>query len=492
MRKLTFVAIALFAVVACTKKGDKTEKEPQGAKVVAKEPAPVTPKTVPTTSSSPEAKAAFETGMNLMLNARMTESPPHFKKAIELDGSFPQAHAMLGVVTPGPEGMVLLDKATQLGSTLPEAEQSWIAGFRLARSGDEAGAVAAWKKAAELAPDDWRVLIQLGIDANNHSDHATAKAMFDKVAQMKPDLANVHNGLAYANAGLREWDAAIAAAKKQVELLPKEPNPQDTLGEIQLMAGKLEDSEKSFQAAIALEPKFAFAWQGVALARAYRGDFKGAAEASTQRIGASEPNDKVDAGIDSALFAAAGGKPADGVAMLDAIDKDPANAKVPATAFVAMDRGFLLQQAGKYADAAKAFADAVKRTETLPGLAKTQIARRQAIGLLRNAALAGKPTADADKLVAVTATNLTSPAAKSANAYAKGLAAWAKTGAKDAVVELASCDLTFVACRYDLAVAQRKAGDAAAADATEKQLTATFVRDAGAVYFRSLIAKPTK
>ena len=71
MKKLTFVAIALFAV-ACTKKGDKTDKEPQGTKVVAKEPAPVAPKTVPTTSSSPEAKAEFETGVNLLINARPT------------------------------------------------------------------------------------------------------------------------------------------------------------------------------------------------------------------------------------------------------------------------------------------------------------------------------------------------------------------------------------------------------------------------------------
>ena len=257
-----------------------------------------------------------------------------------------------------------------------------------------------------------------------------------------------------------------------------------------MAANKLEDSEKSFQQAVTMQPKFTVALQGVALTRAYRGDWKGAAVASNTRLTTSTVrDDKVDATIDLAWFAAASGKTADAYALLAGLDKDPENAQAPAYAAAALDRGKLLQFDGKYDDAAKAFAEGVKRTEKLPGLAKVNAERTNAIGLLRNAALAGKPAADADKLVAVTEQGATTPLAKSFNSWAKGLAAWAKTGAKDAVVELAKCDRTAVGCRYDLAAAQAKAGDAAAAAATTKEISETFIRDAGAVYIHPLLTK---
>ena len=67
--------------------------------------------------------------------------------------------------------------------------------------------------------------------------------------------------------------------------------------------------------------------------------------------------------------------------------------------------------------------------------------------------------------------------------WGHGLAAWAKTGPKDAVADLSKCPPQLPACRYDLAVAQRAAGDAAGADATEKLLRESPLRDAHAVYF---------
>ena len=74
----------------------------------------------------------------------------------------------------------------------------------------------------------------------------------------------------------------------------------------------------------------------------------------------------------------------------------------------------------------------------------------------------------------------------SAQAYMRGLAAWAKAGAKDgpkaAIAELEKCDATMLICRYDLAAAKRASGDTAGADAIAQEIKATPRRDAGAVY----------
>lgn len=495
MRTCTCLIVALFAV-ACSK---KTEKQPPpaepapksvSAESATKEPPVAAAKMVSVTTKSPEAKAAFEQARTLVFGSRGPEAIEPLNKAISLDPDFALAHAYLGQVLQGTDGMAEFDKAVALAAKLPDAERLTIEAMRMMRAGEHDKAVETYKKALELAPDDWQDTIALGTDANFNGDYAGALTYFERAAKAKPDLSIVQNGIAYGNAGLRQWEPAIAAAKKQTELLPKEPNPQDTLGEILLLAGKFDDSEKAYQQALTLEPKFTIAWQGIAFARAYRGDWKGALEATEkQRATATMADERVGAALDGAWLTFASGKPADALARLDALDKDPEAAKTTTYAFAALDRGSMLQLTGKYPDATKALAEGLKRAQSLPGGAKRFATRNHAIGTLRGAVLTGKAAPDADKLVAVVDEGATTPAAKSFGMWAHGLATWAKTGPKDAIADLSKCDAQAIGCRFDLALAQRKAGDTAGAEATEKGIRETTQRDAVAIYFVSQLPK---
>jgi tetratricopeptide (TPR) repeat protein len=490
MRTIVYLATALLAM-SCGKKTDNATSAPDPKDVgSAKPPEPPKPAanaTVSVTSKSPDAIKSFEQGRELVEGERGAEAVDLFKKAIELDPDFALAHAYLGIVTPGPPGTAELDKGKTLAAKLPEPERLVIEGAQASRSGNHAAMVTAYTKVAELAPGDWHIWISLGVDANDTRDYAKAITSFEKAQKIKPDLAIAQDGLAYGHAGLREWEPAIAAAKKQVELLPKQPNPSDTLGEILLMAGKFDDSEKAFQAALDIEPKFNIAWQGVSLARAYRGDWKGAIEANdAQNEGAVDVYDSVDTIIDSAWLAFASADLDDAIGRFDVIEKDADAKQTPGYAFAANDRAFILQLAGKGADSVKWLETGRKRADGLPGFSQRLIRRDHAIGVLRNAALAGKPADVADKLV----TGLDGDAKASGDAdsssyasWGKGLAAWAKTGPKDAVADLSKCPPQLPACRNDLATAQRAGGDAAGADATEKQIRDTPLRDARAVYF---------
>ena len=494
MRTIGYLAVVALAA-SCGKSGSNDKPAPAPAtpgsagRAEAAKPVATTTE-VPVTSKSPDAIKAFTEGRDLTDGERGPEAVALFKKAIELDPDFAQAHAYLGIVTQGPPGMAELDKAKALAAKLPEAEQLVIEGAHASRRGDRAAMVAAYTKLAELAPGDWRVRVALGWDAIDTGDFAKAIPWFDKALAAKPTLAFAQDGLAYAHAGLHAWDAAIAAAKKQVELLPKQPNPQDTLGEILLMAGKYDEAEKAFQAALELEPKYNIAWQGVALARAYRGDWKGAYEANDkQNAGTIDTYDSVGVIIDSAWLVYAASELAPALARLDVVDADAEAKQTPAYAFAALARATLLQLEDKYADAAKWFETGRQRGEALPGSSKRLVARDHAIGLLRNGALSGKAAADADKLLATLDQDAAAdPLATSYAAWGHGLAAWAKTGAKDAVTELAKCRPQLLACRFDLATAQRKAGDTAGADATEAQIRSSPQREASAVFYVTELA----
>ena len=494
MRKRTWLCAALLVGVACNKKAENKPAEQTAKSVEAKKPEPPpTPTDVTVTSASADAIKEFEKGRDLVDHARGPEGIDHFKKAIELDPSFAQAHAYLGMLTPGAPGADEIAKAISLSKTVPDTEKQFIASFQANRDGDRAKTIELLDTVLQGAPAAWRVDIQLANFANNNRDPAQAIAHAEHALKSKPDVAIGYNVLAYAHAQKREWDPAIAAAKKQIELMPGEPNPIDTLGEIQLQAGKLADAESSFSAAFKAQPKFSIANQGIALARAYRGDFKGANDAIEQWKAAANPNEKLDAMIDSAWLAFADNKLPQALAALDAIDKDPAAKDVPAFAASALDRAHILAQAGKGADAAKWYATAQQRAATLSGGAKKGIERGARIGVLRLAALTGKPAADTDKLVAAVddeakadPNNLDMQHVASA---VRGYVAWAKKDMKTAVAELSKCERNELYCRWDLATAQRKAGDTAGAEATEQQLRETLVREAPAVYVISHLPK---
>lgn len=491
MRASIVLLVAVIAAVGCKKSEKKEKLDPKESAPKTAEPAALTE--VPVTTKSAEARAAFDRGRELTDKVRGAESVEHFRKAIELDPDFALAHAYLGVVTPGEGGVAHLDKAMTLAAGLPEAERLAIEARHLDRSGKHEEAFAFYKKVVALAPGDWRTQFIVGINASGRGDHAGAIEMFEKLVVVKPDLAEAQNGLAYAHAGLQQWEPAIAAAKRQVELMPGEPNPHDTLGEVLLLAGRFEEAEQAFLKAT-MDPKFASAWQGVGLARAYRGDHDGAAAAFVNQEGAAQnADDRVGAMLDGAWGRLAAGRRDQAIALLDKLEKDPRVTSAPNYAFVALGRAHMLQDAGTYAEAAKWYATGKKRGAEQSGASRQSTERAYALGMLRNAALSGrKPAAEEDALLA----GLSEDAARmpgqelmqSFAAWARGLHAWAKEGAPAAVTELTTCADVHPLCRWDLSRAQREAGDTAAADATVAAIRARPLRDASAMFVWSKAA----
>src|SRR5690242_5121103 len=98
MKKL--LAVAALAV-ACSHEQPKPPETPVQAAPPAAAPAPLKEMTV--TTKSPDARAAYEQGRDLVENARMGEAAAPLKKALELDPSFALAHAAMASVVQGDE-----------------------------------------------------------------------------------------------------------------------------------------------------------------------------------------------------------------------------------------------------------------------------------------------------------------------------------------------------------------------------------------------------
>jgi tetratricopeptide (TPR) repeat protein len=481
-------AVLLFAV-ACKKTDEKKAETPTPAET----PKPAAPADVPVTTKTEKALEAFEIGREHQDAGRAAEAAQQFKKAIEIDPEFAHAYAYLGQLTPGLDGTAALDKAVSLTANLPEAEKQMIIAMQAVRAGDRAKAKAAYDRVIELAPGSSRAAWVRATLANAERDYAGAVRHFETVKRLEPSNTAVYNGLAYAHAGLRQWEQAIAAAKKQVELTPSEPNAHDTLGEVLMQARKFDEAETAFGAALAADPKFGIAWQGVGLARAYRGDYKGAQEAFDKRETTGDLFDTLQTKLDAAWVWFAEDKLKESLAEIDSLEKEPKAKESPLYAFASLDRGHILAQAGKHSDATKAYATTKTRGEAFEGARKSELMRGYRMGVLRLAALVGKPAVETDTLLA--AANAEAKAlgdsvpSRSHVAYLEGLVAWAANDIAAAVAAMSKCLPELSLCRFDLAALQRKLGDSAGAQATEKLLRETPTRDPATVYTISHLPK---
>ena len=153
MRKPMFPIAALLVALGMLP-GVNAQARTAASKPAAKE--------ISITASSPEAVAAFKDARDLLDNVRTAEAIVGFKKAIELDADFAQAHAYLGSVTPGSEGLKELERGSALAAKLPQNEGLLIQAMLADGEGHEEKARGLWEKLAQVAPGDWHVQFTRG------------------------------------------------------------------------------------------------------------------------------------------------------------------------------------------------------------------------------------------------------------------------------------------------------------------------------------------
>jgi tetratricopeptide (TPR) repeat protein len=379
---------------------------------------------MPVTTSSEVARAAFLEGRRLADNNRQSESLSKFREAIAADPGFALAWSYLGSVTAGDEGLAMVRKAKGLATGLPEGERLWV-DLQLARvEGRQDDASQLARQLVLVIPDEWRVVFEMAQMAYDRREFERATAGYRKAMTLSVELSNSclgFNQLGYAQAMLGHLDQAISALSKCVVMSPDEPNPWDSLGEIQLAAGRLDEARESFGKALALSKAFIEADRGIAAVAFAQGQYEaGLASLARARSAALRSTERASIDLAVAWATLAHGDEKGAFAALDRAEKELHREKVAAywLADVAASRAMMLNLLGRQpaaaalvstqlstlakADGTSELAGIVRHrlhAEQIAALAKTDLpAARQALDVLLKEIAVNPATIEVDAL----------------------------------------------------------------------------------------------
>src|SRR5712671_3988880 len=123
-----------------------------------------------------------------------------------------------------------------------------------------------------MYPKDKRLHYLAGNWLMGENGDEQARKIMEKALALDKNYPAALNDLAYLYARNREFAKAFADMDRYVALLPTEPNPQDSYGELLRMAGNFEGSLQHYRAALKIDPDFVTSQVGLADTHALMGN----------------------------------------------------------------------------------------------------------------------------------------------------------------------------------------------------------------------------
>ncbi|HTW58180.1 MAG TPA: hypothetical protein VMD99_08620 [Terriglobales bacterium] len=212
---------------------------------------------LPVTTSSAKARALYEKGMADYENLYLERCNDDWRAAVKEDPNLAVAWAWIAFNSSNPQEISdARAKAKALAPKLSPGEQLMIAWISKVQEGDFLGGITAMNDMLEMYPRDKHLLYLAAnwLMGENGSDQA--QHFLEKALSIDKNFPAALNDLAYVDARNRQFDKAFAAMDRYVALLPNEPNPQDSYGELKRMAGEFQSSLEHYRAALKIDPDF--------------------------------------------------------------------------------------------------------------------------------------------------------------------------------------------------------------------------------------------
>ncbi len=435
------------------------------------------------TTSSPQAAQLFKEGREKLLDLDAPAAEKLLRSALALDAEFPLARAWLARATGGSQGATMAEAAFAAARErgLPEAEKLEIEILLLERRGDEQRSRLLKRQLADLAPHDWTAQYLEAIQSQWDGKSQAAQVYLNRAIAIDPKQPGPYNYLAYTYANQGMLDEAVATERKLIALAKDQSNPWDSLGEFLLRQDKLDDADAAFARAVELQPENWMAVVGRAYVRFFRDDVKGGVEMLARaRAAATNPMGRLMPSVVQAWALLAVGDDTGALHTIDEVERT-ARTKKEELAFVwaALERGEILLELGRAANALDQFITALDRGGALAGEDRLRLRRYAWAGSQRaaielgDAETAAKALAQLEQLGNESQEN---PAVRTAVLVAVARDRLAHGQAPEALQELSRCRQTAWTCQALLAEAHEKAGDQKSA-AVIAALIAANVRD---------------
>ncbi len=223
-----------------------------------------TASTVAITTSSEEARALYLKGRDLFEKLRATDAHALFEQAVAKDKSF--ALAYLGLANTAGTTKEFFDAiALAVGAVdkVSPGEQWLVHAAEAGAKADPVHQKTYLDKLAAKFPHDARVQNLLGAYYFGRLDYANAIASYEKAIAIDAKFTQPYNQLGYAYRFSSKLPDAERTFKKYIELLPTDPNPYDSYGELLMEEGKFDESIKSYERALAIDPTFVASYIGI-------------------------------------------------------------------------------------------------------------------------------------------------------------------------------------------------------------------------------------
>ncbi|HZW81260.1 MAG TPA: tetratricopeptide repeat protein [Candidatus Deferrimicrobiaceae bacterium] len=214
-------------------------------------------RSLPVTTTSVQAHALYEKGMEDYENLYLERCNDDWRAAVKEDPNLAVAWAWIAFNSTDPkEVSAAREKAKVLAPKLTPGEQLMIAWIVKVQDGDFIGGISAMNDMLEMYPKDKHLFYLAGNWLMGEEGADQAGRMMEKALALDKNFPAALNDLAYVDARNREFAKAFAAMDRYVALLPKEPNPQDSYGELLRMSGNFEGSLQHYRAALKIDPDF--------------------------------------------------------------------------------------------------------------------------------------------------------------------------------------------------------------------------------------------
>ncbi len=239
---------------------------------------------VPITSSSEEAVELYLQARDLGDKLRAPDARKFYQRALELDGGFALAHFGMASTSPSTlEFFDALDQAAATAENASDGERWMILATQAGADGDPAAQKGYLDQLADAYPADERVQNLLANWHFGRQENAEAIKHFTRASEIEPSYSTPYNLLGYAQRTVGDSDAAEAAFRKYIELLPEEPNPYDSYAELLMKTGRYQESIDNYQKALTKDQTFVASYVGIGHNQVLMGDGE-AARAQFQKL----------------------------------------------------------------------------------------------------------------------------------------------------------------------------------------------------------------
>ncbi len=321
----------------------------------------------------PRAVAEFKAGVVDWVNFSPEASASHFAAAFKADPNFGLGRVMYGFMGVAGGGWTREQALPEINRGVADAaahgntnELLLAAAYREMFQNNPRVAGELFATAARLMPAD-RVAASyaaaLSADPNN-----PLPALREFIAKY-PDYGPVYNAYAYTLWAQGDRPGALAAAKRQVELLPNAPNPHDTYAEILQWNGNFPEAIAEYRLATTTPPNFPGSYSGMAEVEALQGHYDQARAYLNQAVSkAWHSPQRIYFMTEIAGTYALQGNQADALTkQLDAVAAEAkAQHDLETAAIAAAEKATVYANAGDVAAAHKAIADAKAVTSPEP------------------------------------------------------------------------------------------------------------------------------